>query len=183
MSLTVVMAGEAASASLSPAVLDRLQWEQFQHDEKYHREIARLSVQERLKHMALHFAKYAGKLIEAQGDEVALKRIVIDVFVIATSTANILNARLADWQGRPSIENGGNSFASIVSVLAGRMAAACEKMDHLEDYPFRRVITEAALQLAVEALAVCDAKGWSVEELVRTRLQPVKEKSIFYGRL
>ena len=82
-------------SGLSPDDLARLQWEQFEHDEKYHREIARLTVQDRLKHMALHFAKYSGGLA-AGPDEAELRRLVTDIFVIALSSANILNVRLAD---------------------------------------------------------------------------------------
>ena len=37
-----------------PVMLD-LQREQFEHDERFHREIARLDLGTRLKHMALHF--------------------------------------------------------------------------------------------------------------------------------
>ena len=34
-------------------ILDALQLEQFEHDEKYHREISRLTTQDRLKQMPL----------------------------------------------------------------------------------------------------------------------------------
>ena len=40
-------------AGLGPDDFSRLQWTQFEHDEKFHREISRLTVQDRLKHMAL----------------------------------------------------------------------------------------------------------------------------------
>ena len=183
MVLRAVIAGGAEAAGLDPAALDRLQWEQFQHDEKYHREIARLTVQDRLKHMALHFAKYAGNLAEAAGDNLRVQRIVTDIFIIATSTANVLNMRLSDrLEGIAGCE-GPDSLLLDVTVAAGRMAAACEKMDHLEDFPFRKTITEAVLQLAANALSYCELRGWRIEELVSTRLQPVKEKSIFYHRL
>ena len=49
-------------------ILFTLQLEQFEHDEKYHREIARLTTHHRLNHMALHFAKYTGQLADAGAD-------------------------------------------------------------------------------------------------------------------
>jgi hypothetical protein len=42
-------------------VMPDLQREQFAHDERFHREIVRLSTETRLKHMALHFCKYTGQ--------------------------------------------------------------------------------------------------------------------------
>src|SRR5437868_13538203 len=76
---------------------ETIQLDQFKHDETYHREIARLSTQDRLKHMALHFAKYAGNLAEPTSDEIALKKAVTDTFIIAVSTANTLNVRVSEY--------------------------------------------------------------------------------------
>jgi hypothetical protein len=169
-------------AGLGPAALDRLQWQQFEHDEKYHREIARLTVQDRLKHMALHFAKYAGNLADSPQDQ-TVKRLVTDIVVIAISSANILNLRLSDQHN--VLHGTGNEpgFATAITIAAGRMAAACEKMDHLEAFPFRERISESVLELLSQALSFAAAQGWDVEEMVAARLQPVKEKSIFYGKL
>lgn len=187
MGLRAVDAGETDAVALNAAFFDRLQLEQFQHDELYHREISRLPTQVKLKHMALHFAKYAGNLMESRGDPDALKRIVTDVFVIATSTANTLNVRLADELviGADEAFNT-DSIAAMSAALiinAGRMAAACEKLDHLEDYPFRPVIKAAAIELLQASLNVCRKEVWVIQDLVATRLQPIKEKSIFYGKL
>lgn len=169
-------------AGLEPATLDRLQWQQFDHDEKYHREIARLTVQDRLKHMALHFAKYAGSLADAP-QELAVKRLVTDIVVIAISSANILNLRLSDQHNTLRDGREELSFAAAITIAAGRMAAACEKMDHLEAFPFRERISESVLELLSRTLAFAEAQGWNIEEMVIRRLQTVKEKSIFYGKL
>lgn len=165
-------------AGLSLDDLARLQWAQFEHDEKFHREIARLTVQDRLKHMALHFAKYSGGLAEEPDGE-ELCRLVTDVFVIALSSANILNLKLADRHNELYRGNGGD-FATKVAISSGRMAAACEKMDHLEAFPFREKITEAVLDLLGAAIEFADRQCWDMPSLVAARLQPVKEKSIFY---
>jgi hypothetical protein len=185
--LRAVEKGEADVADLNAAILDRLQLEQFQHDEHYHREISRLPMQMKLKHMALHFAKYAGNLMESRGDPVAFRRIVTDVLVIATSTANTLNVRLADElvdrNDDVFIADAMAAMSEALTINAGRMAAACEKLDHLEDYPFRPVIKAAAIELFLASLNVCRKEAWVIQELVAARLQPVKEKSIFYGKL
>lgn len=169
-------------AGFEVAVLDRLQWQQFEHDEKYHREIARLTVQDRLKHMALHFAKYAGNLAEGPQEE-TVKRVVTDIIVIGVSSANVLNLRLSDRHNTLRARDASVDLTAAITIAAGRMAAACEKMDHLEAFPFRERISEAVLDLLSQALSYADARGWDVPELVAARLQPVKEKSIFYGRL
>lgn len=169
-------------AGLDPAALDRLQWQQFEHDEKYHREIARLTVQDRLKHMALHFAKYAGGLADSPEDG-AVRRLVTDIVVIAISSANILNLRLSDQHNALRSARKDSELATAITIGAGRMAAACEKMDHLEAFPFRERISESVLELLSQALTYAEAKDWDVEGMVAARLQPVKEKSIFFGKL
>lgn len=183
MALAVVEAGHSRPAVLD---FDQLQLEQFEHDETYHREIARLSTQDRLKHMALHFAKYAGNLAEAADDPDALIKAATDTFIIAVSTANTLNVRLSEELSRATYrgESGPVSpFARSLTVHAGRMAAACEKLDHLEDFPFRPVIRERAIALVQAVVAEAEQHGWDIVDLVRARLAGVKQKMIFHGRL
>jgi hypothetical protein len=69
MSLSLVSASGSGFESLSATDLRQLQVEQFSHDETYHREIARLPVQQRLTHMTLHFAKYVGRLLADDSDD------------------------------------------------------------------------------------------------------------------
>jgi len=89
--------------------LFELQVEQHHHDENYHREIARLSLHQRLNHMALHFAKYAGK-VAATTDPDGLTRVYVDVLIIALSTANILNIKLWDL-----LEPDGREFPGLLA--------------------------------------------------------------------
>lgn len=182
MTLAVVAAEGASDIRLQ---LDELQLQQFKHDETYHREIARLSVQDRLRHMALHFAKYSGRFVEAEaaGDEALKQRIATDVFIIGVSTANILNIRLVrelEALGRP---RAATEFASSLAIGAGKMAAACEKLDHLEDFPFRVVIRDAALRLVDAAIEFADGRGWNLRQLVQERLGTIKENFIHHGHV
>jgi hypothetical protein len=181
MVLTAVITDDSRVACLSAAVLDRLQWEQFEHDEKYHREIARLTVQDRLKHMALHFAKYAGEIYAGPSED-KFYRLVTDTLIIGISAANTLNVRLADVVGQADAGNAFDFDRQLV-IATGRMATACEKLDHLEDFPFRAHIAGEVLKIIDAALAVFMQKGWDVPKAIGDRLGPVKAKSIFYGKL
>lgn len=160
-----------------------VQFAQFEHDEKYHREISRLSVQDRLRHMSLHFAKYAGRLHDEPSDEV-IKQTAVDTLIIAISCANILNrdvAAIAPSEANGSVEIG--QFSRTLSVAAGKMAGACERIDHLEDFPFR-----AAIKEQVEIILVASFKFISGLQLdpvreMAFRLSGIKAKSIFHGKL
>lgn len=191
----------APTREAAARLLFELQVEQFQHDENYHREIARLSMHQRVNHMALHFAKYAGKI--ASTDSVAAHtRIYTDTLIIALSTANILNLDL--WEilepnnrafvsllafGRAlSSDLGGaqresDSLLREVVIAAGRMAAACEKIDHLEAVPFRSEITQCIARLSVISLAFITEQGIDPPDAVRARLKEVKQKLKLHGRI
>jgi hypothetical protein len=136
--------------------------------------------------MTLHFAKYSGNLAEAQarGDDSEIQRVVTDVFIIGMSTANALNFKLG-----PALAEAGTDadadlpFAAVLAVRAGRMAAACEKLDHLEDFPFRPVLREGTIALVRASIGFAEGQGWDLRQLVRLRLKPVKEKFIHHDRI
>jgi hypothetical protein len=162
-------------------VLNNLELEQFDHDETCHREITRLCVQDRLKHMSLHLAKYAGALFDENLEPTKIKRLVTDIFIISLSTLNILNVKASEAlalkiDSASSVEG----FAKRVARLQGKIATACEKMDHLEDFPFRPEIKSNTLLMLSEALHFIISKDWDLASLVRNRLLPIKQKSKFY---
>ena len=158
-----------------------VQFAQFEHDEKYHREISRLPMQSRLRHMALHFAKYAGRLHEGLNDA-TFKRTAIDALIIAISCANILNIDLSARE----LDGGQLSradFARGLTVAAGRMAAACERLDHLEDFPFRTAIAGEVIAVLQACLCLFAAEGWGATKEMEERLANIKAKQIFHGKL
>lgn len=160
-----------------------VQLAQFEHDENYHREISRLTVQDRLRHMALHFAKYAGRLQEEPAD-LEFKRIATDSLIIAISSANILNIDLAAKAlGGEHSNTPREAFAKRLAVAAGRMAGACERLDHLEDFPFRAAIANEVLSILSACIDQFDAEGWKLVKEREERLAPIKAKSIFHGKL
>lgn len=160
-----------------------VQFEQFEHDEKYHREISRLSVQDRLRHMALHFAKYAGRLHDAPSDEV-IKQTAIDTLIIAVSCANILNHDVSTIASRETNRGVGiEQFARSLTIAAGKMAGACERIDHLEDFPFRAAIKEQVEVILVSAFGFISGRQLDPVSEMSSRLSRVKSKSIFHGKL
>ncbi len=183
------------------AILFELQVEQHHHDEVYHREIARLSLHQRLNHMALHFAKYAGKVAAAERIEDALP-VYVDTLVIGLSMANILNAEMwgilspanqeylgllpfgralarqigTDLEGRAEL-------LRTTAIAAGQVAAACEKIDHLEEISFRADIKHGLSKLATISLAILAVHGIDPAAAIRSRLQSVKSRLKLHGRI
>lgn len=181
MNLSLVQ-GDTHSPSSVAIDWPAVQLAQFRHDETYHREISRLTIHDRLKHMVLHFAKYAGRLLAAHDDQ-NFQQTTVDTFVIAVSCANILN--LPVEKRLPSRElspEGRDQFARELAITAGKMAAACEKMDHLEDFPFRQILVEETLGLLSVLTALFQSEGRDPVAEMHARLANIKEKSIFHGR-
>jgi len=135
-----------------------------------------------MKHMALHFAKYAGRLIDAP-DETDFKRTAVDTLVIAVSSSNVLNISLSDLDFPELVLNGRDDFVQRLVVGAGRMAAACEKMDHLEDFPFRRVLVEETVKLVQLTYTLFVTEGWEPTAEMHARLLSIKKKSMFHEQV
>lgn len=177
-----------------------MQIQQFEHDEFFHKEITRLNVHQRLNHMALHFAKYVGKICDCvlnSKDEQALKKNVIDSFIIATTCANILNIQISDKLELSNSKNLfelGNSIASRLGidtaeslwlvktypVVVGELAKACESIDHLEPYQYREKIAECVIQIFSLMLVAASHNNIELVAEVSNRLTGVKKKSIFF---
>lgn len=201
--ITSMQGKDFETARGAAAELFELQLEQFHHDEKYHREIARLTVQHRLSHMVMHLSKYLGLFAnDADVDDQRLNRAITDSIVIGLSTANILNVRLADQLltadqhaltlsavcKHIASQVGGDSFdrdlfVKKMAIAVGRMAKGCESVDHLEAFPFREAITDGLIDAMKVLLATAAVRGIDVATSVRARLRGVKSKSIFHGHL
>ncbi len=185
--------------------LFQFQLEQFRHDEIYHREISRLTVHQRLNHMALHFSKYAGQIAEIchSADDEQLQRTITDTFIIGLSSANSLNMRIADQikeckkasvcdlvelgavlAKREDVENFDPVwFLKAMAISSGRMAKGCESIDHLEAYPFNERIRENVVEICKTALIAASLQNLDLACMVHTRLAGVKERLIFHGHL
>jgi hypothetical protein len=188
----------AETTSGAAAELFSLQIAQMKHDEFYHREIARLTVHARLNHMALHFCKYVGQLAECgpSGNEAGVMRAITDTFIIDLSSANILGIKLVSTIPDVSNENSladcgrrllrsrnlGNAAEWLLftyAIEAAKMARACEKLDHLEAYPFREAISSALSNICATSMAAAEVFGFDLVKSVRDRLHEVERRYLF----
>jgi hypothetical protein len=183
-----------------------LQREQFEHDERFHREITHLNIAARIKHMALHFCKYTGQLATVLQDpeNAALRsRTITDSFIISLCSANTLNFNLSEhvapnFSGGATLRDLGLHLAhqlypaaklddawlmSAHAIYAAKMAAACEKIDHLEAFPFRDELQKAVLRLSQIALIAAVANNLDLSFAVRERRREIRARSSFVSRL
>jgi hypothetical protein len=99
----------------------RLQCAQLKHDEAYHKDVVIMPLAQRIKHMALHNAKYTAYLFEAvdEGNDTKLTKTLTDAFVIVLASANTLNQDIGLDLGvaaekAPSFQSLGASLAEDV---------------------------------------------------------------------
>ena len=183
-----------------------LQREQFEHDERFHREIARLNIAARLKHMALHFSKYTGQLaaVLQNPQNAALRsRTITDSFIISLCSANTLNFNLAE-QVAPGMGAGATLrdiglylsrelypaaklddvwLVSAHAIHAAKMAAACEKIDHLEGFPFREELQKAVLRLCQIGVIAAYTNNIDLLSAVRDRRIQIRDRNPFISAI
>lgn len=187
-----------SSQMTASELLILIQKKQLEHDEIYHREIARLAMPHRLQHMALHISKYFARLVASRHKDADQLRLWTDAFIISVSTCNTLNRKLEELWG---LENKPQMSASQLShwidqsfeaevpsharvtYLAKHVEQFCnaaEKMDHIEEFPYRKAISASAAFIAGASAAEIQRSG-DLYHVVTERLDGVKAKSIFHG--
>lgn len=177
--------------------LFKLQADQLDHDEFFHKEITRLSVHHRLNHMALHFAKYSGKICNCilnSSDEQILKKTIIDSFIISITCTNILNIRVSDklsYGDFSKISSLGDLGVVIAQssnvdlndplwlvktypIVVGELAKACESVDHLESYQYRDSIANCIIKICSLMLVAASHLHIDLPTEVHNRLTGVK---------
>jgi len=183
-----------------------LQREQFNHDERFHRDIARLNVDARLKHMALHFSKYTGQfasVLHAPENTPLRLKTITDSFIISLCSANTLNFNLSEHVaphpgGAATLRDLGLHLAhqlypaaklddvwlmSAHAIHAAKMAAACEKIDHLEAFPFRDELQKAVLRLCQITLIAAHTNNLDLLSAVQERRREIRARSSFISAL
>ncbi|MCF6252280.1 MAG: hypothetical protein L3J75_13580 [Methylococcaceae bacterium] len=182
----------------------KLQIEQLEHDEFFHKEITRLSIHQRLNHMALHFSKYSGKVCDCilnTPDNNELKKVIIDSFIISTTCINTLNILLSD-KILITGENQCNEISQLgeqlskklminaedplwlvkkFPIITGELAKACESVDHLEAFAYRESIADCVVKISSLMLAASYHLKIDLILEVSLRLTEVKKKSIFFN--
>ena len=180
-----------------------LQWSQLKYDEAYHKDIVILPLAQRIAHMALHNAKYAGYFAHATVDDDLPRRraTLMDAFIIALATVNALNQDLGDELGGDlgdalsigelgdrlavALPRNGDDDVWILRQFAshtGVMPKACESLDHLEAIPFRDLLKGANLSLFKTILADASAYAIDLAQGHRIRLREVEQRSILDTR-
>jgi hypothetical protein len=196
-----------SSAPLAPAPASRLydlQVEQLAHDESFHKDVVILPLADRIKHMALHNAKYVGYLVDAidAGDDGRVQAVLTDAFIITLATANTLNqdlgqaleeaggqgtdlkslgASLADDLGRRADDPFG--FVKAYARATGKLAKACESWDHMEDVPYVAIMRASNIDIFKLVVAEAALRSFDLEGLFRARLRFIERRSIFHPTL
>jgi hypothetical protein len=178
------------------AILLPVQHAQQDHDLLAHRDILNLDTQTRLKHMTLHFLKYAGKMAVAseRSDCEALGAVIVDSFIICLATANALNVSLGasldiradsldDLARRmapdlPPVQLFARALTEQVKI-AGQMAKAIESTDHLERGNPRADLEELIVALAAAMLRIAGGLRLRLDDDIRRRWAAVESRSIF----
>jgi hypothetical protein len=178
------------------AILLQIQSEQQSHDLLAHRDILNLDTQTRLKHMTLHFLKYAGKIASAKRDQdlAGLGNVLIDVFIICLATANALNVSVGAQCPASSANldtlasdlamtsEAGDHFDQALFdlvVIAGKMAKSIESTDHLERGNPRAELEGLIVELTNSVLISIGRLRVPLSTSVKARWQAIERKSIF----
>ena len=187
--------------------LEEIQWKQLQHDEKYHKDIWLLNVQQRITHMVLHLSKYSTKITLSvfEKDHKELEKTLIDALIITVSSFNIFNTLISqsalsndfhqlntiddlsnNLYQRHQAENIDNAIQLSIKLASevGKMCKAVESLDHLESFNYKETIIDCLSKSFLTLLVL--AKSNNIVELaslIENRLYEVEKKNIFFNRL
>ncbi len=186
--------------------LNELQWKQLQHDKLYHADIWVLPVQQRLKHMVLHLAKYSARLsvsalsVKSTSGISDYEAVLKDIFIISISSINILNKSLSSividnwgcpdeidtnelYKHIPKKELNNSDVISIALFCSKNSAELCkaiEATDHFEEFNSRSVILTALTEFIRLSFLVL---GEDIEKKIENRLYEVEKRNIYFEKL
>ena len=180
-------------------VLLPLQRLQLIHDQAAHFDMLSFDLHKRLKHMVLHFFKYAGRIEEARenDDQDRLAGTLLDAFVICMATANALNLSLGEHIKATAKSNNIDSLAAALKgdhrsvdiyslavrtlvLIGGKMAKAVESLDHMERGDCRSVMETLLPELTSAMLSLLGQTTEQIEPNLRSRFTKIENKSIFF---
>jgi hypothetical protein len=157
-----------------------LQRKQHAHDLKSHWEILCLPAGDRMKHMVLHFAKYAGKLMASQASRCP-DNVVVDTFIIALASANALNVDLESrcvvaLTGETPLGTSTTDLCRSLAIATGRMAKACEALDHIERFNSREELEAGIVAICKACVDFATANNLSLDDAVARRWREIESK-------
>lgn len=179
--------------------LSSLQARQRKHDVRAHQDIFYLPYPERIKHLTFHVAKYAGRLANPHPPKDIVHQTLVDAFIITLSATDILKINLAEavqkrvgagscndlsQLGRLLLQADGEPAEPVLwclrvlATIAGRMAKACESLDHMEPVPYRSMLTESVIDLCVSTIEASYLFNVNLKEAVHKRWSTIEAESI-----
>jgi hypothetical protein len=134
--------------------------------------------------MALHFAKYAGRLIGMQdANRQVLERIIVDTAIICLCSANALKLSLAQFEtGSQTLRPPFSPVAlpmwlgSQIAVQNAGFAKACEAFDHREDFPYQEVLSASVLGILRASLAAAEAMPMDLSAAIKSRWAGIEKR-------
>jgi hypothetical protein len=148
------------------------QQDQYDHDMRNHFDIISLHKNDRLKHYAMHFAKYAGRIARGDAESKPVRRTVTDAILVCLSAANTLNQKL-DYT--PNQSN--NSLLIRLTDAAGRVNDAAEKLDHME--PFIEIALIGNQDIFDALLDYSSAENLDIKDLLSRRRKELRQRQFF----
>jgi hypothetical protein len=172
--------------------LQQLQSGQLRHDSLAHQDIFNLVLPSRLTHFTLHFAKYQAGLYSSisNGAKATRRRLITDSMIIALAAANGMKVDLKTNVGR-SISTHDNhwtrcsttpSFSDLVGYYietVGRMAKACEALDHLENFPAREVLERSVVELTLTIIVMSQVDNFDLCASIEKRWSEIENGLTF----
>ena len=151
-----------------------LNWQrdQYDHDMRNHFDILSLHKNDRLKHYAMHFAKYSGRLARGDAEKKTVQRTFVDALLVSLSAANTLHQIL---EYHPMRSN--NTLFLRIADASGRFNDAGEKIDHME--PFLEIAKDGNQDIFNALLDFASTEDLDVEECLKTRRLELKQRQFF----
>jgi hypothetical protein len=178
-------------------LLRELQTAQREHDVKAHKDVYFLPNQDRIKHLTLHIAKYAGRMSRKEVTKREVAATLVDGFIITLSAAECLGIELSASLGELLSLDQHSDLKSLgldlsksegigldfndwyfrkLADTAGRMSKACEALDHIESFPYREVLSSAAVDLCRTSLIAAAILDVNLDTAVRERWREIESK-------
>lgn len=151
-----------------------LDWQkdQYEHDMRNHFDILSRHKEDRIKHYAMHFAKYAGRIARGGKEDKPVDRTFVDALLVCLSAANTLHQKLS-YSARRS----NDSLLIRLTDAAGRFSDAAEKTDHLE--PFIDIARESNQDVLDALLDFAVGEAVDAEQLLKNRRAELRKKQFF----
>lgn len=148
------------------------QQDQYDHDMRNHFDILSLHKNDRLKHYAMHLAKYAGRVARGDAESKPVSRTVTDAILVCLSAANTLHQKLIYTPNRSN-----SSLLVRITDAAGRVNDAAEKLDHME--PFIEIARTGNQDFFDALLDYSRTENLDIEELLELRRKELRERQFF----